>query len=151
MVIKEWFCADHGEFEGSHPICPHLGCDSHDVIREMRTAPAVHSGVARRTDAGLRKSSEMYGMDLKSAKEGETSKANNRAAEMIWGLETAQKKLGAPLMHNPATYMVKEDSGETKTWVDRGGMQTLVSEAGMPKNVVPKAEITGHLGEKKSS
>lgn len=85
-VIFDFECPRHGVFEGSHAICPKMGCDSDGVKKVFLKAPAYKSDTTKRTDEGLRKSAEMYNQsDWKSAKQGELSKANNRAAELQWG------------------------------------------------------------------
>ena len=90
MMLNDFECKKHGIFEGSHPICPAMGCDSSAVKRVFVKAPAVKSDMTKRTDAGMRKSAEMYGQsDWKSAKEGESAKANNRSNEVKWGAEAA--------------------------------------------------------------
>lgn len=149
-VIKEWFCGEHGSFEGSHPICPNLGCESREVIREFRTAPAFKSDGTKRTDAGLRKTVDDYRLgDLKSARPGESSKAHSRADGLLWG-DDAQKFIGKPLTaaHVPAAFDVKDESGHKSRWVDPGGMRMVANEMGITQSVLPKAEITGHLKDK---
>jgi hypothetical protein len=151
-ILKEWFCADHGEFECSHPICPTPGCESREVIREIRTAPGFKSDVTKRTDAGLRRTAQMYGQsNFRSAKEGESSKADNRANEMIWGLEAGAKVIGRPLTaaHVPTTYNFKDESGAPRQWTDRGALINLANEAGLTQRVLPiPAETISHMGDK---
>lgn len=151
-IIKEWFCAEHGEFEASHPICPALGCDSSDVIQEHRTPPAIMSDTTKRTDAGLRKTADSYGLsNLRSAKEGESAKPNNQADGVLWG-EQAQKFLGVPLTqaHVPVTYNVKNDKGEAQQWTDRGGMRTAANDIGITRSVLPPAERTFDAKDKQA-
>lgn len=98
-VLKEWCCIAHGDFDASHPICPCDGCDSSEVTRVFRTAPSLSKGKYKRFDQGLRKSSEMMGIDnFKTAKEGESAFAGRGTdappgSEVLWGGD-AQKKLG---------------------------------------------------------
>lgn len=153
-VIKEWFCGEHGDFEASHPICPVIGCASKEVVREFRTAPKLRSATTTRTDAGLRRTAESYNIDLRSAKEGESSKANTRANGLIWGLENAGKALGAhdpsALLHRPATYEIRDkDTGEVRKWADKyGGMQHAAELVGNTKLFDSRVEKTGSFKDK---
>jgi len=97
-VMKEWACLEHGAFEGSHGICPAFGCDSRAVSQEFRTAVGIRSSATRRTDAGIRKSVDMYGLgNVRSAREGEASYGGDRGKELgmevLWG-DNVQKKMG---------------------------------------------------------
>jgi len=85
-VIFDFECAKHGIFEGSHPICPHMGCDSASVKKVFLKAPGFKSDFTKRADAGFKQSAEMYRQsDWKTSKEGDVTKANNRASELLWG------------------------------------------------------------------
>lgn len=126
-VIKEWFCGEHGPFDASHAICPHIGCESAEVVREFRTAPGFKSDGTKRTDAGLQRTMESFGYtDLKSAKVGESAKPNNRSNELLWGDEAA-KMLGKPIAQ--ATAPVTFDTPKGK-WTDRGGIFPVAQEIG---------------------
>ena len=103
MMLNDYECPRHGEFEASHPICPAWGCDSEGVKKVFKKAPAVKSDLTKRTDAGLRKSAEMYNQsDWKTARPGESAKANNRAAELMWGEEAVNRLGPAVAVHGPA-------------------------------------------------
>jgi hypothetical protein len=144
-IIHEWFCAEHGEFEATHAICPALGCRSREVVKEIRTPRAVGTGLAKRTDAGLRRTAEAYGQsDFKSAKEGESSKANNQAAQVLWGDE-ATKVLGRPLTQAfaPSQFNITDQAtGKRGVWTDFGGVPTVANESHLLDNVTPKAVET---------
>lgn len=89
MMLNDYECAKHGIFECSHPICPTPGCASANV-KKVFTKVNTKSEMTSRTDAGMRRSAEMYNQsDWKTAHEGESSKANNRAAELKWGDDAA--------------------------------------------------------------
>lgn len=152
MIIKEFFCADHGEFEGSHAICPHMGCDSHDVIREIRTAPKLRSASTSRTDADVRLTAQMYGQsDFKTAtREGDSSKAHNQSAGVLWGAE-GEKLIGKPLTqaHVPQSFDVKTKDG-VKRWTDHGGMRTAANEIGITQKVLPNAEMRVPASDKEA-
>lgn len=119
MVIREYRCAEHGEFECSDPICPAPGCRSQDVTREFRTAPAVRSRMVTQHDTGIRDLSErMGGADFRSAQqEGDTAYGGHLAGGMKWG-QDAEKFLGHTLtektiqtdaMRSPAAVATRHD------------------------------------------
>jgi hypothetical protein len=140
MIIKEWFCGEHGAFEGSHAICPVIGCESAEVVREIRTAPGFKSDITKRTDAGLRKTAEGLGLsNLRSAKVGESAKPRAAGTELLWG-DAGAKMLGKSLTeaHQPAAFDIKTPEGQQAKWVDRGGMVELAN-AGITQRVLPVA------------
>ena len=151
-IIHEWFCAEHGEFEGTHPICPALGCRSQEVIKEIRTPRATSTGLAKRTDASLRRTAEMYGQsNFKSAKEGESSKANSQASQVLWGDEGA-KMIGKPLTQAfaPAQFNITDQStGKRAVWTDYGGVPTVANDSQLLNKVTPKAVETIVAGNEK--
>jgi hypothetical protein len=99
-VLKEWRCATHGEFEGSHPICPHQPCRSESVVQEFRTPPKIGTQMSRRHALGLQRTADLYGLtDLRTVREGEISKptyVSPSGAKLLWG-DQARDQLGAPL------------------------------------------------------
>lgn len=132
-AIKEYRCETHGPFEGTHAICPEYGCDSAHVEREFRTPPAIRSATTGRTDAGLRQTADSYRIDLKSAREGESSKVQKSG--LIWGLDNAGAALGVKgvegMLHKPMSYERKDESGNVQKFVDKyGGMQHAASLVG---------------------
>lgn len=151
-VIKEWFCADHGEFESTHPICPAFGCASKEVVREHRTPPAIRSESTSRTDADLRRTAESYNIDFRSAKEGESAKVQRGG--LIWGLDNASKALGAApeaMLHRPMTFERKDTvTGEVTKFVDKfGGMQHAAELVGNTKLFDTRVEKISHKADKK--
>jgi hypothetical protein len=98
-VLKEWRCPAHGEFEGSHPICPQQPCLSEGVAQEFRTPPKIGTQMVRRHSLGLQRTADLYGLsDLRTVREGEISKPvyhSPSGAEMLWG-DQVRQKLGAP-------------------------------------------------------
>jgi hypothetical protein len=94
-VIKEWSCAKHGEFEGSHAICPFQPCDSAEVMQEFRTAPKIRSQMVSRHEQGLKRSAEIYGLsDFRTCREGEVSKPPHESeygTNLMWGAESREK------------------------------------------------------------
>lgn len=53
MILKEFRCAAHGDFEASHPICPHMGCESEHVERVFLTPVGLRSDRTKATDSTL--------------------------------------------------------------------------------------------------
>lgn len=140
MILKEWFCSEHGDFEGTHAVCPAMGCESAEVIRVFRTAPAFKSDTTKRTDAGLRKTAEGLGLsNLHSAKEGEHARPRGQGDELLWG-DKASNFIGRPLTeaHQAQSFDIKTPEGQQGRWVDRGGIVELAN-AGITKNVLPVA------------
>lgn len=156
-VIHEWFCADHGEFEGTHAICPCFGCDSSDVVKEHRTPIGMKSDSTKRFDAGIRETARSYGQsDFKSAtREGDSSKAHNQAAQVLWG-DAGAKLLGKPLTQAaaPAQFQItNQETGKPEVWTDRGGVPNVIGTKESPFNqVTPKVvekTVSKHENEMK--
>lgn len=81
-VRREFFCPGHGSFESDQPRCPR-GC-SVSAEREFLTAPAVHGRTTALTDKLVRSQVEAFGLsDLRSAREGETSRPRNPQADKM--------------------------------------------------------------------
>jgi len=153
-MIREFACLEHGPFEGSHAICPAYGCDSRAVSQEFRTAPKIGSALTRRTDAGLRKSAEMYGINnwKSGAREGDMSFAGHAdkalGMEVLWGNEV-QKKMGrsftelSGLAQKPLVVPKRDGSGVLR--LDRNNaMREAATEAGITRRRLPKAaEVSG--------
>jgi hypothetical protein len=157
-VIKEFACLEHGEFVGSHPICPAMGCDSKHVRQEFRTAPKIrHSGTSR-TDAGIRKSVDMYGLgNVRSAREGEASYGGDRGKELgmevLWGNDV-NKKMGRSFAelsgaaHKPLT--VQTNKGP-QTLTRNNAMREAATEMGITRRRIPKAgEVAGDIATPKA-
>ena len=165
-IMKEWKCALHGAFDGTHPICPEMGCMSEHVEREFRTAPAYHNGLTARTDRGLRKSADMMGIsNWKSARMGESSFAGRGVdaplgTEVLWGNEVAKHpamagRSFAQLATAAAQPLDARQLGITpeKAAVDpyltkNNGMRAAATTLGVTKRALPPAEITGQMGDK---
>lgn len=149
-VIKEWRCAAHGDFEGSHPICPALGCMSESVERVFLTAPAQRSGndATARFDAGIKRTVDGMRLgNLRSARPGETSFAGRAQQEgsrgsVLWGSDI-QKTLGrsmAQLAQSAAQPLNGQD-------VPNSGMRAAATEAGITARRTPVAERTVHRAD----
>jgi hypothetical protein len=136
MILNDYKCPRHGQFEGSHPICPHFGCDSSDVQKIFVKAPGTKSDYTKRFDEGMKKSAEMYRQsDWKTAsREGDSSKANNRATELLWGNDAA-RMLGAA----PGALVGGQEGAATPGVKDAGFAPSLVSGG----NPITRAERTG--------
>jgi hypothetical protein len=153
-VMREWLCLEHGEFDGTHPICPSYGCDSAHVSQEFRTPVTIGSEFRKRHEQGMRKSAEMYKIDdFKSARPGETSFAGRAPAgqELLWG-DDCKKVLGhnfAELTQVAAKPLIVPKRDGSVARLDRNnGMRDAATEVGITRRRVPAAEFTAHKGEK---
>jgi hypothetical protein len=152
-VIKEWSCLEHGPFERSHGICPALGCDSRSVTQEFRTPVSIRHGNTSRTDAGIRKSVDMYGLgNVRSARVGEASyggdKGKELGMEVLWGNDV-QKKMGRSfaemtgVAQKPLVVQKRDGSG-TLRMDQNNAMRQAATDYGITKRVVPRAaEVSG--------
>ena len=160
-ILKEWKCAQHGSFDSTHPICPNFGCDSAHVEREFRTPVSIGSAGTRRTDASLRKSAEMMGINnWKSAREGESSFAGRSqqnddvGSRVLWGDESRQV-LGKSfqeltgLAQQP--FVVKKADGSIDTLTRNNALAEAATEMGITRRALPKAaETTVASGDRDS-
>lgn len=165
-VIKEFRCALHGDFEGSHPICPHYGCTSDDVQRVFLTPPAISKGKYSRFEAGLRDTANRMNIrDWRSAhREGDVSFRGRQAEAMndadalkqgqpvmLWGQKHIQETMGVSM----AAQMQAAAAPlrlETKTPNDpylrvNNGMRATANTTKVFNNATPPAELTIHKSE----
>jgi hypothetical protein len=151
-VMREWSCLEHGEFEGSHAICPAFGCDSRAVKQEFRTPVGIRSGLTKRTDAGIRKSVDMYRLgNVRSARDGEASyggdKGKELGMEVLWGNDV-QRKMGRSfaemtgVAQQPLIVPKRDGSGVLR--LDKNNaMREAATELGITRRVTPPAaEVT---------
>jgi hypothetical protein len=147
-VIKEWNCLEHGEFVGSHPLCPVLGCESRAVTRVFLTPPNIGSTALKRFDQGIARSADMYRIsNFRSAKAGEASyggdKARELGMEVLWGNEV-QKKMGRSfaeltgLAQQPLVVPKRDGSGVLRM-DHNNGMRDAATEVGITRRRLPKA------------
>ena len=158
-VLKEWRCADHGEFDSTHPICPYSGCDSSFVLRELRTAPTIGSRMVKQHHEGLKRSSDMMKINnFRTAREGEAAfggeAAKKAGMQVLWGDES-RKVLGhgfaelTQIAQKPLT--VHKRDGSAVTLTRNNGMADAATEAGITRRRVPKAgELRVPKGEARS-
>lgn len=145
MVIKEWKCAKHGTFDGSHPICPALGCRSLKVERVFLTAPGVKSEFNTRHEQGIKKLAASYGQsDFRTARAGESSKKHDLGQKLLWGSDV-QKNLGMDMnaltARTAQPFTVQRKDGATETVPH--GMRLAATELGITQRVLPPAgELT---------
>lgn len=156
-VIKEFRCFDHGEFEASHPICPHRGCDSKAVLREFRTAPTIGSRMVRQHHAGLKRSSEMYKIgNFRSARAGEAAHGGQSQGDMrvLWGDES-RKVLGRSFAELTQVaqqpFRMRSHAGNELTLTRNNGMADMATEAGITSRRIAKpGEVRVPRGEARS-
>jgi hypothetical protein len=150
-VIKEFECAEHGVFEGTHPICPEIGCESNSVKRVFLTAPMVSDGMLKRFDASTKKSVDMMKLgNLRTARAGEAAYGNNGSG-MLWG-DDIKRVMGvdmAQLQQAAATPLKVTHKDGRKETIEKSVMRELGAE-GITKRVLPRpAETTGSKADRK--
>ena len=147
--MKEWQCPAHGYFEGTHPICPELGCEA-DCVQVFLTPPLIGDENLKRFQAGIKRSVDMMGLgNLRTARAGEAA-YGNAGNGMLWG-DDVKKFLKVDMAQlvqsagTPLTVTMKD--GHTET-IDKSVMREL-GAAGITKRVLPRpAETTAHVTDK---
>jgi hypothetical protein len=144
-TLKEWKCAEHGEFESTHPICPASLCASEKVTQEFRTPFTIGTRMVRAHEKGLRRSMDAMGIsNLRTAREGEVSKPRYESPngyELLGHTELA-KKTGASftaLMDSAARPL-----GDMKP-NQNSGMRQAATEAritGITERAIPPSSST---------
>jgi hypothetical protein len=154
VILKEWACLEHGPFEGSHAICPAMGCDSRAVSQEFRTPVGIRHGNTSRTDAGIRRSVDMYSLgNVRSARDGEASYGGDRGKdlglEVLWGNDV-QKKMGRSFAEMTgaaqAPLVVPKRDGSGVVRLDKNNaMREAATEYGITRRAgAPRAaEVSG--------
>ena len=71
MILKEWTCLAHGNFDSFWPKCP-AGCEGKIVRRAFRTPPGVTSPQTKGVDGTLRQLAAEYGLSDMNNHGGET-------------------------------------------------------------------------------
>ena len=154
-IMKEWRCAAHGTFEGTHPICPAMGCESADVQRVFLTPVSISKGQYRQHEAGLRRSADVMGItDWKTAREGETgfhgrSVDSAIGSKVLWGDEVG-KTMGRPMMEQVQAAqqpLALDRPGDPFVTVN-SGMRAAANTVGITQRRLPQAEITGSLHDR---
>jgi len=156
-VIKEFRCFDHGEFEASHAICPHPGCDSRAVFREFRTAPTIGSRMVRQHHEGLKRSSDMYKIsNFRTARAGEAAHGGHSQGDMrvLWGDES-RKVLGRSFAELTQAaqrpFHMRSHAGNELTLTRNNGMADMATEAGITARRIAKpGELKVAKGEARS-
>lgn len=163
-VLKEWKCAEHGSFDGTHPICPSPGCFSENVEREFRTPPSIGTGKLKAFDAGIRRTAEGLGIrNFRTAyREGDVSFAGRSVdnttpigKELLWGRDV-ERVMGAPMAQQiaaaqaPLTVPNKDPAKDPYLRVN-SGMRSAATTIGLTQRALPPAEITGSLTDKGAS
>ncbi len=153
-IIKEWKCAQHGSFEGTHPLCPAMGCFSEHVEREFRTPVSVSKGKYARFDRGLRDTADRMNIsDFKTAREGETAFAGRApiGQELLWGNDI-QRVMGRPLAeqinsaHTPLVAPANVAANDPYLTIN-SGMRAAANTIGITARKTPQAEFTAHRND----
>lgn len=159
-VIKEWKCAKHGHFEGTHAICPEMGCISENVERVFLTPVSVSAGKYARFDKGLRRTSEMMGIpNWKTAREGETAFAGRAplGQELLWGKDV-EKVMGVPFAQQvqaaaaPLRIPRLEAENPNDPYLRvNNGMRATANTTRITQHPLPRAEVTRSLQDGKAA
>lgn len=142
MIIKEFCCIHHGYFEGSHPICPKLGCESEYVDRVFLTPPGIKSARTKNTDAGLQQIADDYHLTDMSNRGGESvmSQQDRNPHTPIWGKQGV--KNFDSMLQQASTPTVVRDSQGREHVADHMGMRAAAKAFGVDQRVLPPAERT---------
>ncbi len=155
--MKEWRCKDHGDFPGTHPICPTLGCQSKHVERVFLTPPKIGNTHHQRFDRGMRDSADRMGIgNFRDARPGESSFAGRAAElgqEVLWGNDV-KNKMGMSFdqlsSRAAAPFTLNRADGSTATLTENNALRQVARESGITMDRIPKAEITVHKQDAKS-
>lgn len=153
MILHDWHCRDHGNFEGSHPICPEMGCESEHVVKVYLKAPGIRSDFMKRHDAGIRKSADsMHLGNFRSARAGEAAYGGDigkPGERVLWGSDVNKvsgKPFAALTQQAEATSKFRKKDGSTE--VVPNGMR-LAAQAGITSRPIKPAERTVSMADKK--
>jgi hypothetical protein len=163
-VMKEWKCAAHGHFEGTHPICPALNCSSDRVERAFVTPVSISKGRYASFERGMRNTAERMGIsDFRSARAGDVSFAGRGqdaplGTEVLWGNEVARHPgMGGRTFANltqqaaqPLTVAGVDPEVDPYLSINNG-MRAAATTLGVTKRVLPPAELTGELKPTRSA
>ena len=147
-IIHDFHCAEHGAFEGSHAICPTLGCESERVTKIFTKPPGSLSASTKRFDQGIRRSAENMNIsNWRSARAGESSKPPLDGTQVLWGNDVPRAmpgqsfaSLSATAAQQAATPFTRPDG--SKEMVPNNGMRQAATEIGITRRPLPQAERT---------
>lgn len=117
-AILELKCAAHGEFESTEFACPH-GCPKRFVVQEFRTAPSIHDGTTKHTDATLRGLADSVGLTDMSNRNGSVMNSQKPNPNHR-GLDFSPKWLDIP--HASPGWSQREERSPVVTPGEIGGM-----------------------------
>lgn len=154
-VLHDFECAKHGVFEGTHAICPHLGCDSAKVKMVFLKAPGYLSAGTKHFDRGMKQTAQQMNLpNLRSAKEGDTAYGGHSQGKIMWGQEGMQHFGGAEAMATASQTSIAQTNAyvDARNKADRSkqrphvadGMRTTATDQGLTKRVLPPAETIYH-------
>ena len=145
-ILKEWNCLLHGEFDGTHPICPSMGCSSKAVVREFRTAPTIRSSGMKKFDAGIRRTADMMKLNnIRTARAGEAAyggeAAKQTGLEVLWGSDV-QRVMGRSFAEMSSAaqrplVVPRRDGTGSITVTRNNAMREAATEAGITRRTLP--------------
>lgn len=121
-----------------------MGCESEGVEREYLTAPGFKSDTTKLTDAGFRRTAEVYGLSDMNNKDGQAVANGQNTSQAIWGADTLPNYNSMlEQAKTPITVNGKTDTNQ--------GMKAAAAATGnFGGHVVPPAgEITVHKGDRR--
>lgn len=143
MILFDFRCPRHGDFEASHPICGAMGCDSTGVTKIFKKAPGRLSATTKRFDAGLKATAASYGLtNIRSARAGEAAYGGKSSNGILWGDQVSQITKGANFAGlaaaAAASNQYRMPDGSVKSVPN--GMRLAANETGLTQRTLPKAE-----------
>lgn len=154
--MKEWRCVDHGDFVGTHPICPAMGCQSKRVERVFLTPPRIGNVQHKRFDAGMRNTADRMGIgNWNDARQGESSFSGRGVpgTEVLWGndIQKVSGKSMQDLVNQAQSPLsVQRSDGSVDTLTENNALRQVALESGITMNRIPVAERTVHKADQKS-
>ena len=112
MIVKEYLCAAHGDFDAGEPKCPQ-GCGGSMVQRVFRTAPTIQSAGYRNMNRTFNSLAQEHGLsNMRNAPGQSMRRAGpevhdrlNRATELIIGAGRAAQGMDAGQFFKPMSAM----------------------------------------------
>lgn len=155
-VLHDFECKKHGVFEGTHPICPALGCASTDVKMVFLKAPGIMSHGTKQFDRGIKQTATQMNLpNFRSTKGEEPAYGGDLAKKMLWGKEAVQAFNGAGSGNEGIANAAFAADQSTRQWVAEqnshrlpsqklkpvaDGMRIAATETGITQRPLPPAE-----------
>ena len=135
MILKEYLCAAHGDFDAGEAQCPH-GCSGNMVARVFRTPPTIQSRGYRKMNAtfetlasenGMKNMRNSNGQGMRKA-DYATHDRLNRATQMIVGAGKSIQGQDAGQYFKPLGAMAGTNTGPGGALQRVNGRMTVGSD-----------------------